>query len=163
NHMLRLVAVLLRHLLMLRKNLLARKGLLAFPRHQSSELCRARAGDTVLPLLLFDLLPPRTCPPQKLLTLAFDFSLPILAAFDLIAQRLQPHRKLRTISSRRVPLRSVQLARLQRPCFAIFALCNIGDKNVRMELGSCVVLDWPGAIVLEAHGHPRASRFCVRM
>ena len=122
------------------------------------DLRRSRTPPPLLFEPLDDLLPPRTRCLHVLTRVAFDLRLSVCPALDLVAEFLQPYRKLRTVHRRRELLHFVKLLRLQRARLPLGRLRDIEDHRVPVQLRRGVPIDGPAAVVLELGHRSRARR-----
>ena len=122
------------------------------------DLRRPGAALTVRWQLLLDLLAARTRGLQILRRVAANLRLAAVAALDLVAQGGEARRQLRAVHRRRVGLRLVEFARLERAGAPVVAFGHIEDHDVRVQLGRGVAVDGPRAVVFEGGGDPLPRR-----
>ncbi len=125
-----------------------------------SHLCCARTLSTDLMQVFFDLHTARTRCLQILLRITLNLRLPVPAAFDLIAQALQPHCKLGPVHSCRILLRLEETALLQCARLPIVPLGHIENDRVSMKLRSSIAIHWTSGVMLEGSGDELAR--CLR-
>ena len=76
------------------------------------DLCRRRAVQALLPLVVLNLFPAKAGGFEVLLRIALNLRLPVLAALQLVTQPLQPRCQLRAVDCRDIFLGRVELMRL---------------------------------------------------
>src|ERR1700678_1477428 len=108
--------------------------------------------------MLFDLFTAWTRCVEILLCVALDLRLTMLAAFDLVAQAMQPHGKLRTVYAGRILLRLEEAALLKSAGLAVLAFGHIEDDSMSVELWRSIALDRAGGVMLESGGDELARR-----
>src|SRR5260370_8067797 len=133
-------------------------NLLAVPRAMSSILCRARTFSSNLVQVILDLFSPRTGWTERFLRVTPDFRLAVRAAFDLIAQPLQPHGKLGPVHARCILLRLKKASLLKRPRFAALAFGHIENDGMSMKLRRSIPIHRAGSVMLEAGGNDLGRR-----
>src|SRR5579872_6952090 len=123
------------------------------------DLRRRGSGNSLLPQMIFDLFTSGTRGFQIFLCVTTDFGLPMLAAFQFIAEFLQTQRQFGPIHSGGKSLGHKQFVWLETTGLAVLALGYIEDYGMGMKLWSSITIDWPGSIVLEGGGDESPSRF----
>ena len=123
-----------------------------------SNLCRTRTISTNLLQVPLDLFSPWTGCIQIFLRIAFDFWLAVLAAFDLIAQPVKAHGKLRTVHTGRILLRLEKASLLKRPRLAVLTLGHIENDRMSMKLRRGVAIHRTGSVMLEGSGNELGRR-----
>src|SRR5208337_5315818 len=127
-----------------------------------SNLCRARAFSPDLLQMILDLFSSRTGCIQIFLRVALDLGLTVFAAVDLVAESLQPNRKVRTINAGRILLRLEKAPLLKRTCLAVLTLGHVENDRMSMKLRRSIPVHRTGSVMLEGGGNELGSRFrCV--
>ncbi len=129
-----------------------RMEFLAIAGAMSSNLRRTRTVSSNLLQVFFDLHTTRTRCLQILLRISLDLRLPMLAAFELIAEALQPHRKLGSVYRRRILLRLEQAALLQRARLPILPFGHIEDHSVSVKLRCSIAVYGTRGVMFEGSG-----------
>ena len=129
-----------------------RMEFLAIACAMSGNLRRTRALSSNLLQVFFDLDSTRTRCLQILLRISLDLWLPMLTAFDLIAEALQPHRKFGSVYRRRILLRLEQAALLQRARLSILSFGHIEDHSVSVKLWCSIAVYGTCGVMLKRSG-----------
>jgi hypothetical protein len=116
------------------------------------DLRRRGSVNSLLPQMIFDLFASRTRGFEIFLCVTTDFGLPMLAAFQFIAEFLQTQRQFGPIHCGGESLGHKQFVWLETTGSAVLALSYIEDYGVGMKLWRSIPIDWPGSVVLKRCG-----------
>ena len=127
-----LVAILSGQLPVPPQDFLLRQQFLAVARVVRGDLRRRSSIDALLPQMILDLFPARAGRLQILFRISLDFRLPMLAAFQFVAQLLKAQRQLRAVYRSDVSLRDEDLMRLKCARLAVVPLCDVEEHGMSM-------------------------------
>src|SRR5665213_1508565 len=112
--------------------------------------------------MLFDLFTAWTRCVEVLLCVALDLRLTMLAAFDLVAQAMQPYGKLGAVHAGCKLLGLEQAAFLERACLAVLAFGDIEDDGMGVKLRRSITVHRTGGVMFEGGRDELAGRLrCV--